>query len=160
MSWFVYMLLSSNWFSEYILISVCWGLTSNVIFVLYVFAVCFSFWCWLVYLVIALLYLLTSSLLFISLALFGLVKTCHVLWTLCLSLFLLCSWIVFVDLVAFACWSFVLLEFWSFGVLFCILRHACHNIESLPTGLYNWTITLFSKWFLKRYVERGWEEKN
>ena len=37
-----------------------------------------------------------------------------------LSLFLLCSWIVFVDIVAFA--------FWSFEVLLCILRHTCDSV--------------------------------
>ena len=64
---------------------------------------------------------------YMSLVLLGLVKTCLVLCILFWSLFFLCSWIVFVDLVAFAFSSFVLLEFWGFGVLFCILRHACDN---------------------------------
>ena len=44
----------------------------------------------------------------------GLVKTCLVLCISCLSLFLLCSQIVFEEFAAFAFWSFVLLELWSF----------------------------------------------
>ena len=68
-----------------------------------------------------LMYVLTCNLLFMSVVLLGLIKTCLVWRLLCLSLLLLCSWIVFVDFVAFAFWSFVLefcfvraLEFWSF----------------------------------------------
>ena len=75
-----------------------------------------------------LMYVLTCNLLFMSVVLLGLIKTCLVWRLLCLSLLLLCSWIVFVDFVAFAFWSFVLLELWSFGVLFCILRHACNKV--------------------------------
>ena len=97
----------------------------------YICTVCFCCMffvrCWLVSPVMVLMYVHTCSLLFMSLVLLGLVKICFVLYILCLSLFLLCSWIVFVDLVGFAFWRFILLEFWSFGVLFCILRHACDN---------------------------------
>ena len=52
-------LSSFNRFREYVLISACWGLTSNLIFVLHGFAVCFSFRCWVVSLVMVSMYVLT-----------------------------------------------------------------------------------------------------
>ena len=194
----------------------------------YICTVCFCciflFGCWLVSLVMILIYVLTCSLLFMSLALLGLVKTCLVLCILCLSRFLLCLWIAFVDLVAFVCWIFEVLEFCvvsyvmpvtTFCSFFCVFLKVCFylselrvsvilgwsiclslllsvmmlwillivllasfdpfnisnnwaafsvecdslSFESSPTALYNWTITLSWIWFLKRNVERGWEEK-
>ena len=114
---------SSNWFSKYVLMSACWGLTSNVVFVLYVFAVFF---------IRVLVSFPGNGFNVHSYIQFIVHVTCFIgswlnLCISCLSLFLLCSWIVFVDLVAFAFWSFVLFEFWSFGVFFRILRHACDD---------------------------------
>ena len=117
------------------------------IFVLYAFAVCFSFVCWLVSPVVVLMYVLRCSLLFMSIVLLGLVKTCLVLCILCLSLFLLCSWIVFVDL-----WIFFVrvLEFYfvshampaiTFVLVFHVFVKICFCLSRINLVL-EWSICL------------------
>ena len=95
----------------------------------YVCSVCFccifSFGCWLVSPIMVLMYLPACGLLLMSLVLLGIVKTCLVLCILCLSLFLLCSWIVMEDLAAFAVLRFCFDRVMEFS--FCILRRACDN---------------------------------